>query len=328
MAHLPVGDPLMKEMEDELCQSKAEVLAIRADLSMKNDKIADLECRLMEAQEKVSVVTAAKEELVQSMQTKADTVANLMTQLHKEKQKSRKLMEQLKLLSDPTVSDHYTSNLRRMDGSAKSRDIIKCPTSYHPSSMMSPGQATPPLGRMPHPPTTPSPCSAKHVRRASTPSRQSPSPHESGQAAVHRRLPTVPPPQEGLKMEGQELAVREAKNEASPDRRGRQDLNPLRQVSVEEIPGYTEIMRKEEPDIMPVPPTQQRQLSVLPPIDDASVVLDNAEESSGFVVHKISQRSQRRLVGSARMALVDQAPVGGQQAWMPQLHPQRESNCK
>lgn len=323
----PAGGQLLKEVEDELCQSKAEVLAVRAEVSMKNDKIVDLEGRLMEAQENVSTVTAAREELVQAMQAKADTVANLMTQLHKEKQKSRKLMEQLKLLSDPVAPDHHASNLRRMDASTKSGNIAKCPTSHPSSSIVSPGHVTPPLRRMPQPPTTPSPSSARHVRRASTPSKHSPSP-QSRQTSVHRRLPTVPP-KEGAEVEGEEFDVRMAEDMPSSGRRCRQDLNPLRQVSVEDIPGYTEIMRKEEPEIMPVPPTQQHQLSVLPPIDDANAVAGDTEESPEFVLHhKISKRDRRRLIGSARIAMVDQAAVGGQQAWMSQLHPQKESNCK
>ena len=330
MACVSVGGHLLKEMEDELCESKAEILAVRAELSMKNDKIVDLESQLTEAHENISAVAGAKEELVQVVQAKADTVANLMTQLHKEKQKSRKLMEQLKLLSDPAAPDHHTSNLRRTAASTKSIDITKYPTSHPTSSVVSPGHATPPstppLRRMPHPPTTPSMSSAKHVRRASTPSKQSPSP-QSRQTSVHRRLPTVSP-KEGGEVEGKEVGVMVADDMPNAGRRCGQDLNPLRQVSVEEIPGYTEIMRKEESDITPVP-TQQRQLSILPPIDGASTVTGDAEESSEFVVrHQISKRGQKRLIGSARIAVVDQAPVGGQQAWMSQLHPQRESNCK
>lgn len=333
MGPVSAGGHLLKETEDELCESKADLLAVRTELSKKNDKIIDLERRLTETNEKVSAVSAAKEELVQAMHVKSDTVANLMTQLHKEKQKSRKLVEQLKLLSDSAAPDHHTSNLRRMAASAKGVDMTNHPKSLPSSSVAGPSngtpQSTPPTHRrMPCPPTTPSPSSAKHVRRASTPSKQSPSP-QSRQTSVHRRLPTVPL-NEGGEVEGEGLAVAIAEDTPNPGRRCMQDLNPLRQVSIEEVPGYTELMRKEEPDITPAL-AQQRQLSILPPIDggpSTNAIADTVEESSEFVLHKISKRSQRRLMGSARIAVVDQAPAGGQQAWMSQLQPQGEGNCK
>ena len=329
MGPICAGGHLLKEMEDELCESKADLLAVRAELSKKNDKILDLEHRLTETNENVSAMTAAKKELVQEMHAKSDTVANLMTQLHKEKQKSRKLMEQLKLLSDSAAPDHHTSNLRRMAASAKSVDIANHPKSLPSSSIAGSSngtpQSTPPLlRRMPCPPTTPSPSSAKHIRRASTPSKQSPSP-QSRQSSVHRRLPTVP-----VNEGGEDLAGALAEDVPNSGRRGTQDLNPLRQVSLEEVPGYTEIMRKEEPDVIPAL-TPQHQLSILPPIDGGpsmNTIADTVEESSEFVLHKISKRGQRRLLGSARIAVVDQAPASSQQAWMSQLQPQGEGNCK
>ena len=298
-------------LEGDLHSVKAEVLALRTAVSAKDKRVTCLEEELKATEEKLSIERKDKEELSQSLHAKADTIANLMTQLHKEKQKSRRVIEQLKLYGDSTVEQ---TSLRKVPGSAVSNMTVKYPSNHHSSESSS---MTPPLRRMPHPPTTPPPTSVNHIRRASTPSKQFSSATRQGSSS-RRRLPTVP---QSTTFAGKSSEVTGHLTESRPIISSNQtSLNPLKK---EEAPGYRDIVGNlEEHQVRP--PTQGKQLSVLPPIEgDADAKVDSFEEDGGSVyVHRVKHQ---QALGSPKVSQQVRLDPHEQQAWIKQLPPQTDS---
>ena len=297
-------------LEEDLHSAKAEVLALRTAVSAKDERVTCLEEELKATKEKLLIERKDKEELSQSLHAKADTIANLMTQLHKEKQKSRRVIEQLKLYGDSTIEQ---TSLRKVPGSAVSNMTVKYPSNHHSSESSS---MTPPLRRVPRPPTTP-PTSANHVRRASTPSKQFASATRQGSSS-RRKLPTVP---QSTTFAGKSSEVTEHSTESGRIISSNQaSLNPLKK---EEAPGYRDIVSNlEEHQVRP--PTQGKRLSVLPPIKgDVDAKDDSFEEDGGSVyVHRVKHR---QALGSAKVSQQVRLDPHEQQAWIKQLPSQTDS---
>lgn len=299
-------------IEKDSCSVKPNVLTLQATLSAKEDKIVSLEEELKETHDSLLCERRAKEELSQSLHSKADTIANLMTQLHKEKQKSKKVIEQLKLYGDSTLEQ---SSFQRRSGSAKMQMTVKYPAGHHTSDSSS---MTPPLRRMPHPPTTPPPASSNHIRRATTPTKDLPLRRRQG-SSCRRKLPTVPQATtfSDISYHSTEQAYQHGRLHSDHELA----LNPL---GKEEAPGYKEIISNHE-ESQVRPSTQSRQFPVLPPIEgdpDAGTKRSTIEEEPNMYVHRV--KSHQGL-GSAKVNQSVRLEPNGQQAWVHQLSPQSDS---
>ena len=230
-----------------------------------------------------------------------------MTQLHKEKQKNRKLVDQLKEYGDTT--HHQQSALgRRVVGSAKITKIKQSNLQKSVPPVLADAHSsasTSPLRHLPRPPTTPPP-DKQHVRRASTPGQNS-SPLPQGQ---------------GRPTSGRRLVLSEPSKHTSSHKT---PLNPLKHNTSLEALGYKDI-KEEEEQVRATTPRQQ--LSILPPIVpfQGDNTLSGDEESSKESDILKQQQFPTKRPAAHLKTLDSQVGVNSpEQAWMRQLSPPRDS---